>query len=192
MSTLVLILLTSVLTSVIGLTASVAWRPFATTRSTYHAAQHFALALAIVLPVSMLACLLCDTWLLVPLHLTHLRTLTFVVCVIATAAAAELAIQRFTSVTPVRPAFLLWTASHNAVLGMPLIAARNGADLSYALGMSLLAAAGFAGLLLAVVALYERLQQADVPAMFRQAPLLLVTAGIMALGFMGFTGLIQE
>jgi Na+-translocating ferredoxin:NAD+ oxidoreductase RnfA subunit len=47
-------------------------------------------------------------------------------------------------------------------------------------------------LLLAFAALYERLQQADVPAVFREAPLALITAGIMALAFMGFSRLIQE
>jgi Na+-translocating ferredoxin:NAD+ oxidoreductase RnfA subunit len=36
------------------------------------------------------------------------------------------------------------------------------------------------------------LRAADTPAVFREAPLALVTAGLIALGFMGFTGLVQE
>ncbi len=46
--------------------------------------------------------------------------------------------------------------------------------------------------MLAFAAMHDRLQHADVPNVFRDAPLALVSAGIMALAFMGFTGLIQE
>ena len=61
-----------------------------------------------------------------------------------------------------------------------------------ALLFSIATATALAFLLLAFAALQERLQHADVPGVFREAPLALVTVGIMALAFMGFTGFIQE
>ncbi len=61
-----------------------------------------------------------------------------------------------------------------------------------AVGFSIFAAAALGFLLLAFAAMQERLEHANVPSVFRDAPLALVSAGIMALAFMGFTGLIQE
>jgi Na+-translocating ferredoxin:NAD+ oxidoreductase subunit A len=58
--------------------------------------------------------------------------------------------------------------------------------------LSIGATALFALLLLCAATIYERLRYADVPAPFRHAPILLITAGMMALAFMGFSGLIQE
>ena len=79
-----------------------------------------------------------------------------------------------------------------ALLGIALITDLRAATFGAAVLLAVGAAAALAVLLLCFAALYARLQQADVPAAFREAPLALVTAGIMALAFMGFSRLIQE
>jgi electron transport complex protein RnfA len=83
-------------------------------------------------------------------------------------------------------------STNTALLGIALITDLRGATFGIAVLLAIGAAVALALLLLAFAALYERLQQADVPVAFREAPLALVTAGIMALAFMGFSGLIQE
>ena len=79
-----------------------------------------------------------------------------------------------------------------ALLGIALITDLRSANFGVAVLLAIGAAVALALLLLAFAALYERLQHADVPMIFREAPLALITAGIMALAFMGFSGLIQE
>ena len=91
-----------------------------------------------------------------------------------------------------QPGFALLMSTNTALLGIALITDLRAATFGVAVLLAFGAAAALAILLLAFAALYERLQQADVPVVFREAPLALVTAGIMALAFMGFSGLIQE
>jgi len=62
------------------------------------------------------------------------------------------------------------------------------ADFTMVLARSLGIATGFVIVLLLFAAMHDRLDGADVPAPFRGAPILLITAAIMALGFMGFAG----
>jgi electron transport complex protein RnfA len=78
------------------------------------------------------------------------------------------------------------------VLGIALMVDSRMQNIFDAVAFSVAMAAALGFLMLAFAAMHDRLQHADVPRVFRDAPLALVTAGIMALAFMGFTGLIQE
>jgi electron transport complex protein RnfA len=76
-----------------------------------------------------------------------------------------------------------------AVLGVALLNVDRQRGLLESLVFGASAGAGFGLALLLFAALRERLETADVPAAFRGAPLALITAGLMALAFMGFAGL---
>jgi Na+-translocating ferredoxin:NAD+ oxidoreductase subunit A len=104
----------------------------------------------------------------------------------------ELVLRRRGTLLTQQPGFALVMSTNTALLGIALITDLRGATFGTAVLLAIGAAVALALLLLAFAALYERLQQADVPAVFREAPLALITAGIMALAFMGFSRLIQE
>ena len=93
--------------------------------------------------------------------------------------------------TPERPAFPLLMTTHCGVFGVALLAAhvRNFKD---ALWMGLGTAVSFVVLLLAFHSLHRRMLQANVPIVFRDVPLGLVSAGLMALALMGLTGLVRD
>jgi electron transport complex protein RnfA len=76
------------------------------------------------------------------------------------------------------------------VLGVALLNFERQQGFIESLVFGAAAAAGFGLALLAFTGLRERMESADVPAAFRGAPLALVTAGLMALAFMGFGGLV--
>ena len=76
-----------------------------------------------------------------------------------------------------------------ADLGVALLNARQQHDLLQSALYGFGAAAGFGLVLVSFAAMRERLAFADVPLHFRGAPIALITAGLMALAFMGFTGL---
>jgi electron transport complex protein RnfA len=78
------------------------------------------------------------------------------------------------------------------VLGIALMVDSRMQNIVDAVSFSIAMSVALGFLMLAFAALHERLQHADVPRVFRDAPLALVSVGIMALAFMGFTGLIQE
>lgn len=192
MSALLLILLSAVLLNVVALTHMPAWRPFEAITGTFKAAQ--ALAVASLIAVPLVAAI---TWplaklLLEPNDLGYLRTLAFVAVTLAVVPTVEYVLRRDGRLLPRRPGFTLLLTTNSSVLGIALLADSRMQSVLDAVGFAFIAAAALGFLLLAFAAMHERLQHADVPSVFRDAPLALVSAGIMALAFMGFTGLIQE
>jgi len=76
-----------------------------------------------------------------------------------------------------------------AVLGVALLAVGRDLSLAGTIVFSAGAAAGFSLVMVLFGAIRERLEGADVPTPFRGAPIAVITAGIMSLGFLGFVGL---
>lgn len=192
MSALLLILLSAVLVNVMALTRMPAWRPFETTTGIFKGAQALAVAALITVPVVAAVTWTISKLLLEPSDLRYLRTLAFVAVALAIVPLVELVLRRDGRLRPQRPGFPLLLTTNVTVLGVALMVDSRMQNIFDAVGFSILAAAALGFLLLAFAAMHERLQHADVPSVFRDAPLALVSAGIMALAFMGFTGLIQE
>jgi Na+-translocating ferredoxin:NAD+ oxidoreductase subunit A len=191
-SSLLLILLSAVLVNVVALGHVPAWRPFVASRLSIDMAGGLALANVAVIVVATTVSWSISHFALAALQSTYLRTLAFVAVVLIVVPMVELWFRKQGRWQPQRPGFGLLLAANAAVLGIALITDARMSSfpgaLLFSAGMAL--ALGF--LLLCFTAMLERLQYADVPAVFRDAPAVLVALGIMALAFMGFTGLIQE
>jgi Na+-translocating ferredoxin:NAD+ oxidoreductase subunit A len=192
MSSLLLIILSAVLVSMIAAMDEGKWRPFENVAGVYRNAAGLAKAHVFCVPV------ICGlTWLLSyrvlqPLEVPYLRTPAFAAMVLVAVPITEVLMRRTSILLPARPGFALVLCANGALLGIALSSEARAATLGQALILSVGATALFAVLLLCAATLYERLRYADVPAPFRNAPILLITAGMMALAFMGFSGLIQE
>lgn len=191
MSALLLILLSAVLVNVMALTRMPSWRPFEAV-STFKGAQGLAVASLVAVPVVAAITWSLSTLLLEPNELGYLRTLAFVIVALAVVPLVELFMRRDGRLQPQRPGFTLLLTTNSAVLGIALMVDSRMQNIVDAVSFSIAMAVALGFLMLAFAALHERLQHADVPSVFRDAPLALVSAGIMALAFMGFTGLIQE
>lgn len=192
MSALLLILLSAVLVNVMALTRMPAWRPFEAVTGTMQGAQGLAIASLLAIPVVAAITWSLSTWLLEPNALGYLRTFVFVIVAVAVAPLVELLLRRDGRLQPQRPGFTLLVTTNSAVLGIALMVDARMRNIVDAVSFSIAMAIALGFLMLAFAAMHERLQHADVPKVFRDAPLALVSAGIMALAFMGFTGLIQE
>lgn len=192
MSALLLILLSAVLVNVMALTRMPSWRPFEAVTGTFKGAQGLAIASLIAVPVVAAITWSLSAVLLEPNELGYLRTLMFVVVAVAVVPLVEFGLRRDGRLQPQRPGFALLMTTNSAVLGVALMVDARMQNILDAVSFSIAMAMALGFLLLAFAAMHERLQHADVPSVFRDAPLALVSAGIMALAFMGFTGLIQE
>ena len=144
-----------------------------------------------IMVVTTLCAWLCNHYLLVPLDLQFLRTLCYLVIVIT---VASLAGQLLPTLAPgwqrsLRPLLPLLTL--NCVLmGVALHNDDSADSLLLALVYSLGAALGLSLALLLLSALRERVTVAEVPQPFQGASLALISAGVMALAFLGFAGLV--
>ena len=150
------------------------------------------LATTFVLTVAALCSYLVDHYILAPLNATFLRTLVFILVIAVVVQFTEMAIHK-TSPTLYRllGIFLPLITTNCAVLGVALLNVNLAHNLTESVAYGFGASAGFALVLVLFAALRERLVAADVPMPFRGASIALITAGLMSLAFMGFTGLVK-
>ena len=166
--------------------------PFMGVSGRLDAAFGMALATAFVLTLSSGLAWLLQSLLLAPLQLEHLRTLGFILVIASVVQFTELLMRaRAPLLYRVLGLYLPLITTNCAVLGVALLNVQARSTLLEALVQGLGAAAGFALVLLLFAAMRQRLALADVPESFRGTPIALVTAGLMALAFMGFAGMVR-
>jgi len=124
--------------------------------------------------------------------LTYLRTLSFIVVIAGIVGFTELFIKK-TSPTLFRilGIYLPLITTNCAVLGVPLLNVQQEHDFVDSLLFGLGGAIGFSLVLALFAAMRERLEGADVPKSFQGVSIAMITAGLMSLAFMGFSGLIK-
>ena len=132
-------------------------------------------------------------YVLLPLDLVYLRTLAFILLIAALVQFTEAALRALMPVLhQALGIFLPLITTNCAVLGVALLNTQQDHGFAQALVYGFSAAVGFSLVLILFAGLRERIDAADVPNAFRGAPIALITAGLMALGFMGFTGMVRH
>ncbi len=154
------------------------------------AAWGMALATGFVLTLSAGLSWMVQHWLLVPLGLEYLRTLGFILVIAAVVQLTELIMNKQSPrLYRVLGIYLPLITTNCAVLGVALLNVQAMHTLFESLLYGFGAALGFGLVLVLFSALRQRLLAADVPAAWQGAPIALVTAGLMALAFIGFGGM---
>jgi len=150
------------------------------------------LATTFVLTLSSVCSYLAFTYLLQPLDLAFLQTITFILVIAVVVQFTEMVVRKTSPLLyKVLGIFLPLITTNCAVLGVALLNIKkvNGFIDSIVYGFG--AAVGFSLALILFSAMRERIAVADVPVPFQGAAIGMVTAGLMSLAFMGFTGLVQ-
>ncbi len=190
MPELVVILITTVLVNNFVLTRFLGLCPFLGVSRSLEAATGMSLATAFVLTLSSASAYLLHTYLLVPLGLGYLRTLSFILVIAASVQFTEIMVRRLSPMLDqVLGVYIPLIATNCAVLGVALLNVQESQGFVQSVFYGFGASAGFALVLVLFAAIRERLDVADVPAPFRGTAIALMTAGIMSLAFMGFSGM---
>jgi electron transport complex protein RnfA len=147
------------------------------------------LATGLVLTTASALSYLVETLLLVPMGLEYLKLIAFILIIGAAVQLTELLVRRFSPLLQrVLGLYIPLIASNCAVLGVALLNSSASRSLLAAIFYGAGAALGFAIVLALLAGLRERLALADVPAPFRGSAIAFITAGILSLAFLGFTG----
>ncbi len=190
MSDIALILLGTALVNNFVLVKFLGLCPFMGVSRKLETAVGMGLATTFVLTLSAVLSYLVNTWLLAPLGLEYLRTIAFILVIAAVVQFTELVIHRSSPLLhQVLGLFLPLITTNCAVLGVALLNVQEGHGLLHSAFYGFGAALGFTLVLVLFASLRERLAVADVPQPFQGAAIALITAGLMSLAFMGFTGL---
>ena len=189
MTELFLIVLAAALVNNFVLVQFLGLCPFMGASRRLEGAVGMALATGLVLTTASGLSYLVERLLLRPFDLEYLRLLSFILVIGVAVQLTDILIRRFSPILHrLLGIYVPLIASNCAVLGVALLNSAASRSFIAALFYGAGAALGF-GLALALLAgLRERLQRADVPAPFRGAAITFVTAGILSLAFLGFTG----
>lgn len=166
--------------------------PFMGVSRKLESAVGMAFATTFVLTLSAVASWALDTWLLAPLGLGFLRTIAFILVIAAVVQFTELVVRRTSPLLyQVLGIYLPLITTNCAVLGVALLSVQEDHGLVEAALFGFGAAVGFSLVLVLFAAMRERIAVADVPVSFQGAAIALITAGLMSLAFMGFSGLVR-
>ena len=164
--------------------------PFMGVSSKLESAIGMSMATAFVLTLASTCSYLVHQYLLVPLELTYLRTLSFILVIAVVVQFTEMVVRKTSaSLHRVLGIYLPLITTNCAVLGVALLNINEQHDFISSVLYGFGAAAGFALVLILFSAMRERLAAADVPVPFKGASIAMITAGLMSLAFMGFAGM---
>ena len=187
---LVVILISTVLVNNFVLVRFLGLCPFLGVSRNLEAAAGMSLATAFVLTLSSATAYLLYTYVLIPLELEYLRTLSFILVIAASVQFTEIMVRRMSPLLDqVLGIYIPLIATNCAVLGVALLNVQQATGFVQSVFYGFGASAGFALVLVMFAAIRERLDAADIPAPFRGTAIALMTAGIMSLAFMGFSGM---
>lgn len=149
-------------------------------------------ATTFVMTLASISSWLMDNFILVPLDLLYLRTLSFILVIAVVVQFTEMVVRK-TSPTLYRllGIFLPLITTNCAVLGVALLNINQTHTFMQSAVYGFGAAVGFSLVMVLFAAIRERLAVANVPAPFKGASIGLITAGLMSLAFMGFSGLVK-
>jgi electron transport complex protein RnfA len=190
MSDLILILVGTVLVNNFVLVRFLGLCPFMGVSRNIEAAFGMSLATAFVLTLSSAISFLIHEYLLVPLQLEYLRTISFILVIAVSVQFTEIMVRRLSPLLDqVLGIYIPLIATNCAVLGVALLNVQQAKGFIESVFFGFGASIGFALVLVLFASVRERLDAVDTPRPFRGTAIALVTAGIMSLAFMGFTGM---
>ena len=191
MSEYALILVSTVLVNNFVLVKFLGLCPFMGVSRKLETAVGMGLATTFVLTLSSVSSYLVNTYLLEPMGLEFLRTIAFILVIAVVVQFAKMFIEKTSPLLyRVLGVFLPLITTNCAVLGVALQNTAKAHTFVQSALYGFGAALGFSLVLVLFSAMRERLAVADVPMPFKGAAIGMVTAGLMSLAFMGFSGLV--
>ena len=187
-----LILVSTILVNNFVLVKFLGLCPFMGVSRKLETAMGMGLATTFVLTLSSVTSYLVNEYLLEPLDIEYLRTISFILIIAAIVGFTEMVVHKTSPLLyKLLGIYLPLITTNCAVLGVALLNVQesNGFFASALYGFG--AAIGFTLVLVLFAAMRERVDVADVPAPFKGNAIAMITAGLMSLAFMGFAGLIK-
>jgi electron transport complex protein RnfA len=187
------IIISAILISNIVLTQFLGICPFLGVSKKISTAVGMTGAVVFVMTLATLVTFLLYKHVLQPLSLTYLQTIVFILVIAGLVQMVEIMLKKISK--PLYEAlgiFLPLITTNCAVLGVTLMVLQpaRGFDLAKALVFTVATALGFGLALVIMAGIREQLELVDIPKYMQGVPIALITAGILALAFMGFAGIV--
>ena len=190
MQSLLGILLSAILTENFILVKFYGICPFMGVSKKTDTAMGMGMAVTFVMALASAACWAIDAFVLQPLGLAYMQTVAFILVIASIVQVVEMFLKK--SVPALYQAlgiFLPLITTNCAVLGVALVNVQENFDFLQSVFNGACGGLGFTLAIVLFASIRERVDKADCPEAFKGFPIALIAAGLLALAFMGFSGL---
>jgi electron transport complex protein RnfA len=187
-----LIIISAVLINNVVLAQTIGICPFLGVSNKISTALGMSGAVIFVIVLATMVTYLIQMYVLNPLGLAFMQTITFILVIAALVQMVEIVLKKISQ--PLYQAlgiYLPLITTNCAVLGVAILVIKKEYNLLEGVVYGASIAAGFGLALIILAGIREQLELADIPKGMKGVPLSLVIAGILALAFMGFTGIVK-
>ena len=191
MKTLILIAIGSALVNNVVLSQFLGLCPFLGVSKKIKTASGMGAAVIFVFTISSLLASVIYNFVLVPLNITYLNTIVFILVIAALVQFVEMVLKKVSP--PLYQAlgvYLPLITTNCAVLGVALTNVSKEYDILTSTVNGFATALGFTIAIVILAGVRERTEHNDIPKAFKGMPITLITAGLMAIAFIGFSGII--
>jgi len=165
--------------------------PFLGVSNKVQTALGMAGAVTFVIVLATMVTYIIHVYVLIPLHIEFMQTITFILVIAALVQMVEIILKKISQ--PLYQAlgiFLPLITTNCAVLGVSILVIQKHYTLIQGVVYGGATALGFGLALVILAGIREQLELANIPKGMQGVPILLITAGILAMAFMGFAGLV--
>ena len=190
---LLLILVASSLVSNVVLSQFLGLCPFLGVSKKVDTALGMGTAVIFVITIASFVAACIYKFILVPTNLEYLQTIVFILVIAALVQFVEMFLKRYMKgLYQSLGVYLPLITTNCAVLGVALTNVTKGYGILYSVVNGFATALGFTISIVLLASIREKLEYNDVPEVLKGMPIVLITAGLMAIAFCGFSGLILE
>lgn len=130
-------------------------------------------------------------FILVPLDITYLQTIVFILVIAALVQFVEMFLKKYVQgLYQALGVYLPLITTNCAVLGIALTNVQKNYGILYSIVSGFATAAGFLISITILAGIREKMEYNDIPESFKGMPIIMITAGLMAIAFCGFSGLL--
>ncbi len=191
MKELIMIIIGSALVNNVVLSQFLGLCPFLGVSKKTNTAAGMGGAVIFVITIASALCSLIYTYILVPLDMGYLQTIVFILVIACLVQFVELVLKKYSrALYSALGVYLPLITTNCAVLGVAIINVNENYGLVSSIVNGFGTAAGFTIAIVVMAGIRERIEYNDVPKSFQGSPIVLITAGLMAIAFFGFAGLI--
>ena len=148
------------------------------------------MAVTFVMAIASIATWAVNEFLLIPLGLQYMQTVAFILVIASIVQFVEMFLKKFVpALYQALGIFLPLITTNCAVLGVALVNVQKGFSLIQSVVNGAAGGIGFTIAIVLFASIRERVDKTDCPESFKGFPIALIAAGLMALAFMGFSGL---
>lgn len=190
MKELIMILISSALINNVVLSQFLGICPFLGVSKKTKTAASMGAAVIFVITISSFVTSIIYRFLLEPNGLSYLQTIVFILVIAALVQFVEMFLKRFSQgLYNALGVYLPLITTNCAVLGVALTNIQNGYNILQSTFNGFATAVGFTIGIVIMAGIREKIEGNDIPKSFQGSPIVLVTAGLMAIAFIGFSGI---